>query len=124
MYTISQIKKMDRYRYLNLIIAGDSLKGGAKPKESGTAQLSRVIGVPKTTIWNYIQCLYLEPETQAMIDTGEIPYTYALPVARLFLDYPDVATRSWRMVPGARSRHYDGKARRYAGKYRHYDGRC
>jgi len=33
----------------------------------GANALSRIIRINQVTIWTYVQCLYLEPETQAMI---------------------------------------------------------
>jgi hypothetical protein len=67
-YTIPEVKKMDRNTLLNLIMLNtkDSTKDG-----KGANKLSEIIGVPQPTIWNYVQCLYLEKETQAMIGNEE-----------------------------------------------------
>lgn len=88
-YTIEDVKKMKRQMQLNLIALDKKGKWGQP--EGGCAELSRIIGVPQPTIWNYVQCLYLEPETQTMIgnEKGQIPYTYARVVARLYPDHKE-----------------------------------
>jgi hypothetical protein len=62
-YTIEEVKEMDQ----STLISSLELFSNAPDKRTGTAELSRIIGVNQKTIWNYVQCLYLEPETQAMI---------------------------------------------------------
>jgi hypothetical protein len=54
---------MEQATLINLLVRDSNKNRQGIP--SGTAELSRVIGVHQMTIWNYVQCLYLEPETQA-----------------------------------------------------------
>lgn len=79
----------------NLVSLLGSPKGGTDSDgegiRTGTAELARLINKSQKTIWNYLQILYLEPETQAMIgpkrvrlSSGQIPYTCASDVAGLY----------------------------------------
>ena len=67
-------------------------------KKQGASELSRVIGVPQRTISNYVLCLYLEPETQKMIEQGKIPHTYAEFVTRLYPDHPEAKAKVEQMI--------------------------
>jgi len=81
---------------LNLIAKGRHK--GSEKVELGTAHLSRIIGVPQSTIWNYIQLLYLEPETQEVIGRDGVPYTYARVVARLYPEHMEAKREVERLL--------------------------
>lgn len=89
--SLKDIKEMDQVEIVNLL---SRMKGAKKPGtdeqlEGGVGRLAREIGVDQKYIWNYIQVLYLEPETQAMIGKkeGQIPFSYARIVTRLLPDH-------------------------------------
>jgi len=97
-YTIEDVKAMNQNTLINLLKWNASKVREGIP--SGTAQLSRIIGVNQMNIWNYVQCLFLERETQAMIGRGDgkIPYTYARVIARLHPKYPEAQTKVEKML--------------------------
>lgn len=86
-YTVPEVKEMDLVELSNLIAQVGEKKPGTKEQlPGGTAKLSDILGIPQNTIWGYIQIVYLEPKTQEMIgrESGQIPYTFASAVTRLY----------------------------------------
>ncbi|HUS49671.1 MAG TPA: ParB/RepB/Spo0J family partition protein, partial [Candidatus Paceibacterota bacterium] len=70
-HTIREVKEMDNVYLVNLLnrrIGTDGQRDGVA--KSGSSELSRKIGVPQTTIWNYLQLLKLSPEFQEGIKKG------------------------------------------------------
>lgn len=94
-YTIEEVKEMEQKVVLSLIQLGK--KRGPDSKSTGTAQLSKDIQVPQITIWNHIQCLYLEDDTQEMIGKG-LYLTHAREITKLYPDYPDAKSRIEEML--------------------------
>ena len=74
-YTIPEVKAMPRELLINLLATKTFWDDGER-QEGGTSALAEIIGVNQMTIWNYVQCLYLEPETQAMIGSVIILVEY------------------------------------------------
>ena len=81
-YTIPEVKQMDRVHLTTLLDAQTGGAGGTK--KQGQSELSRKIGVPQTTISMYLRTLLvLEPETQQMIEEGELPVTLGDELTRI-----------------------------------------
>jgi len=69
-YSVPEVKKLEKEKLLNLITLGDTKGRGQK---SGQSELSRRIGVPQSTISNYIAMLKLQDFTQKAIEKHDVP---------------------------------------------------
>jgi len=89
-YTIEDVKEMKR-ELLQKLVATRTVWDNGDRQDGGASELSRIIGVLQQTIGTYVQCLYLEPETQKLIgaEKGKIPHTYARVVTRLYPDHKE-----------------------------------
>ena len=93
-YSLDQLKSMEHQELVELLdlraqAIGQKKAGTKEQTETGIAELARQIRKNDVTVGNYIQCLYLEPETQKIIGrrNGHIPYSYARVVVRLYPDH-------------------------------------
>jgi len=84
-YTIPEVKRLKKKSLINLLMIGrgGDQRSNKAQKGKGAYGLSSIIGVDAMTIRGYVYCLLLEPETQKLIDEGEIPYTWASAITRL-----------------------------------------
>jgi len=69
-FTIEDVKEMKR-ELLQKLVATRTVWDNGERQDGGASELSRIISISQQNIWNYVQCLYLEPETQKMIGAGK-----------------------------------------------------
>jgi len=108
-YSIEDVKAMNRTRLLNLVSENETKT--AKHISHGAKALERIIGVNDATILSYVQCLYLDPETQKLVGKGEgkIPHTYASTVTRLYPNHPEKQKEIEQLIRDGAFKKREGK---------------
>ena len=81
-YTIPEVKQLGRNHLLTLVDASTGGPNGTRIQ--GQSELSRRIGVPQQTISMYLKNIFcLEPNTQQLVDEGELPITLATELSKV-----------------------------------------